>query len=59
MAHRLSKRQGSISFNLKEVLCFYRFDPSQYSLAVHGTQINRKVDKNKTVKTTLPLDFAR
>jgi hypothetical protein len=27
-------------------------------LAVHGTQINRKVDKNKTVKTTLPLDFA-
>jgi hypothetical protein len=41
-----------------EVLCFHRFDPSQYSLTVHGTQINRKIDKIKTVKTTLPLDFA-
>ena len=27
-------------------------------LAVHATQINRNVDKNKTVKTALPLDFA-
>jgi hypothetical protein len=41
-----------------EVLCFHRFDPSQYSLTVHGTQINRKIDKIKTIKTTLPLDFA-
>jgi hypothetical protein len=54
----LSKRQASIIFNLIEVLRFHRFDPSQYSLAVHDTQINRKVNKNKTAKTTLLLDFA-
>ena len=26
-------------------------------MAVHGTQINRKVDKNKTVKTTLSISI--
>jgi hypothetical protein len=52
--YKLSKRQGSINFNLVEVLCFHRFDPSQYSwLAVHAWHSNKsKIDKNKTVKTT-------
>jgi hypothetical protein len=52
--HRLSDPLASTL----DFLWFHRFDPSQYSLAVHAWQINRKIEKIKTVRTTLPLDFA-
>jgi hypothetical protein len=43
------------TFNLRGFVHIHRFDHSQYSLplAVHGTQINRKIHKIKIVKTTL------
>ena len=54
LMHRLSDPLASTL----DFLWFHRFDPSQYSLAVHAWQINRKIEKIKTVRTTLPLDFA-